>query len=179
MSNTPNRNFPYPTLFAAPDVPADIAALAIAIDSDIAAREALTKPGTLLARMTRAATANVASGAVIPWDAAPYNPNASWSAGAPSRFTATVAGWHHIHGRAHHGPIGTGQAIAAGVKVNGTIIANPYGAANGSPSAGTSIPFDEYALLAVGGFVEITIANSNNAATTANGSVCLITYAGP
>lgn len=118
MSTTPARAYPYPGLLAPPDVPADIAALALAVDADI---------DTLAQRIT----------------GAPITFTPSWAgAGSFNKGISTIAGEKWKVG--NHSHVVIEVAITTGSGFNsgsagwqfGTLGITPSGSLNNSRVAG-------------------------------------------
>jgi hypothetical protein len=179
MSTTPNRAIPYPALGSAPDVTADLAAIALKVDDDLNTLFTRVNPGQMLARLIRTSTGTIVNQGSIPFDAVTPTPNLGWSSSAPTRFTPWLTGWHHIGGHVHHGATTSGLLVSGAVKKTGVVASTVSVAANSSPSGGTSIPLDEMVYLTFGSdYLEITIGNANAAAASAAGTIVLISYAG-
>jgi hypothetical protein len=99
---TPNVGLPYPETSDSVDVARDVKALALAVDTKFG------KPPALSLRKNNAQALPHNSWIGLLFTEKMLDTSGMWSAGDPSKFTATVAGWYRFGGGATIDPNGTG-----------------------------------------------------------------------
>jgi hypothetical protein len=132
VPNTPNRGYPYPDYADPANFPADHAALALAVDSDMdvlfdAATLAYDEPS---ARATRMANQNIPANVstTLTYTAEAYDNDNIFTLAAPGNMVIQTPGLYFVSGSMTIGSDGAaGGAVALIAASSGALLANPFG----------------------------------------------------
>lgn len=136
-------------------------------------------PGTCVARLRRTSSSTVALENPIPWDAEDWDTLGAHASGSAS-YVPNVAGKYRVTAIVTTQPIGSGSALIARVRKNGSVQSTVTATSNSSPSAGNGwMISDVVQCNGTSDSIDVTVSNNAGTAVNAAGSVLTITYEGP